>query len=302
MKTMFLFLILGFAANLQALSCWFQEIRLDTLAPGIVEVKGCINAACDEFTLDTVSERELMDTLEVKYNSNNYCAIGHISEAADVAFGGCYTDSVTGAVICPAYPLPESVLVVFDTLLKGQMPGDRLWYLAHRGSIWDNRYSDLKDKTFLAFFNAYDSIQQLGFYPIRACEREATGYFIVNNKIMGTGNKGMPGISVSLNDFMNQIPVERTVDGLDFGFSIHPNPVCDVVTVSIVGDYPAKHVDLKLFDLRGRLVSEMPSAALQKPGGINGSQWNVGGLPNGIYLLRARFDDKYMAKKLFLQR
>lgn len=194
--------ILGMILGLGSGSCLYSldclcppspnSIRLDTLTDGVVLVTKCYSTSTNEDSCvaDTASVQDLLDSLVQDYENNTIAIIGHIKNVISVLDSG---------IVFPQQ-LSESLLVVIDSVLKGFFGEESLW-VRHAGACkWSAE--PMKDRKFLAFFNEWDEIEDMGVYPRTECDKERA-YFLNQDTIVKSGEiNGLPGVSVQLNEFL----------------------------------------------------------------------------------------------------
>jgi len=202
----FLTILLG-ASGVSALSCAFTFISLDTLSPGVVEVKICGDTTCTNvWSIDTVSESQLLDDLEKNFHQKANAIYGHVAEVNRISTG----DSLL------FIEFPDSVLVVFDSILKGEITRDSIWYRVVVGQWGENDFRSLIGKTFLSFHDSTTEITDLGFSSPGLCQFTPNGFFLEEGKIRKTGTGEFPGVSVSLAAIMTRVTETYRISATGF--------------------------------------------------------------------------------------
>lgn len=111
----------------------------------------------------------------------------------------------------------EKVWITVTGSLKDPLPTEQLSYIdrwpAFKNNPFATTYIPLADTPFVTFFNAYDSIRNLGIGPMDGCFFEPTANTIIGDRIHKKGLAGerMPGVSLAMEDFFKAIghdPVE----------------------------------------------------------------------------------------------
>jgi hypothetical protein len=94
-----------------------------------------------------------------------------------------------------------------------------------------------------------------------------------NYTVLVSNDSGCEATSAAVNIDAQLLSVTNRID---FNFTVYPNPAVNVLYISSK-DYTVQIEKLELIDASGRLIQQMP---------YNGSQVDVQGLKQGVYLLR----------------
>lgn len=155
----------------------------------------------------------------------------------------------------------EDVWLSVHAELKGRLSvkrfhfRDRFVYVA--GKPFATTYTALIDTPFLAFFDAYDSIHQLGIGPLDGCFFEPSAYLVKDGRIekkSSDESERMPGVTVGLEEFfrassLTPIPTPP-VRARHSGSRKAYGAAARTVVGARVGGY---------FDLRGRRWARKPA-------------------------------------------
>jgi flagellar hook assembly protein FlgD len=96
--------------------------------------------------------------------------------------------------------------------------------------------------------------------------------------------------------------IESTKHAYKYGFTVSPNPFSKLTNISFEKAYGARDIELKIYDVAGKLVSEFSHLASQQ---INHVTWN--GTDNtgnkvsaGIYFVQLEIDKENLIEKVLL--
>lgn len=196
------------------------EVEMAFPAPGTAVQNACYKGygTCilDTFHVDTL-RRELVE----KYRAHKYAVFAY----ADSVESYLTMDTVfyQGRVYYVDTFQTEKVHLSIHTVLKDSLPVRKLTFIdrwiAIPGNPFATTYSTLVDTPFVAFFDAYGAIKDLGIGPLDGCFFEPTVYALSGGRIHKKGQVGdrMPGISLAAGDFFAAIgrdPVEVPAVGL----------------------------------------------------------------------------------------
>lgn len=297
------------------------------LSPGIVIQQHCLPDFGNFCQLDTLYRDSLFNELQAAYLNSTHAVFG-------------YVDSVHSLVLIDTALLYDTIYY-YDTLryedvfisiqsqLKGSMPRNlrfrtekyRIFYMP--GDPTNTTYSALIDTPFIAFFNAYDTLEkEMGIGPRDGCFFEPHGYFVTSDSIHkksgyqdidALGRKTrMPGVAVAVRDFLTtvgvnpdtvRIPEIRTrsarmrFNSSAIVFSRDSEPPHFTLFDAAGARSPfseARPFQFSIHDLKGRGISR------QRVGGSLESRTGLGNLPSGMYLLRLSSGGKNRTKALFL--
>ncbi|MBL8025933.1 MAG: T9SS type A sorting domain-containing protein [Fibrobacteres bacterium] len=98
------------------------------------------------------------------------------------------------------------------------------------------------------------------------------------------------------------IHVEKSGVNSKFALSAYPNPLNATTKISISGVTPGSHSSVKIFDLSGKLVTDLSSKMMRSGTNNLTLSWNATGLPSGVYFLKAYFGKQILTKRLIYQR
>lgn len=128
-------------------------------------------------------------------------------------------------------------------------------------------------------------------------------FFILLNLAMG-GNLGGP-IASNFSEDQMEIDYVRVYQESPLGLAdldkntshtrLYPNPVSDVLNIEI-RDVQDQKLDLSVFDISGRLISESKSAVYNQQ-----LSYSIRSLNAGIYFLNIRLADGYQTKLKFIK-
>ena len=85
---------------------------------------------------------------------------------------------------------------------------------------------------------------------------------------------------------------------VSFQLQAHPSPMSDLLTLELALSQK-KHADIRLYDSSGRCRSVIFRGVLDA--GLHTIQWSRGGLPAGVYMLRAASDGSVITSKLIMR-
>lgn len=131
----------------------------------------------------------------------------------------------------------------------------------------------------------YTRFSKKVYNPLLMAEAEQTGETgndSDNDGIPYVAGGNMPMIFASEGEYLFQVSAVKTPVSI-VGVSTSPNPATDVLSVQVDLKTPSE-IRLKLYDLTGHPVQSIISENVAA--GSNAFQMNVGGLPNGLYLLK----------------
>ncbi|HLP41345.1 MAG TPA: hypothetical protein VK465_07540, partial [Fibrobacteria bacterium] len=159
--------------------------------------------------IDTFYTEKLMAKLVSEYKDTKYAIFGYIKQVEN--FQTYDTTYYMGEPYYVDTFATERISISIESELKDSLPVQTLTFvdrwLAVRFNPFATTYTTMLDTPFIAFFNQYDSIKQLGIGPMDGCFFEPTVYSIFEGRIHKKGLPGerMPGISVTLEDFFKGV-------------------------------------------------------------------------------------------------
>ncbi len=181
--------------------CPNMEISLDTLSPGVSVESQCVISPpiC---VIDTFYQEYLLQDLLLKWKESKYVYTGNLQVTGqwdewDTSYVG---DSIPVIVQYRGQKLDVSFLSAYKDSLENQnISLQQIWAYSGTDSI---TFAPMQDTLFLAFFNGADSTRDFGWTPTVDCIFEPSVYFVIEGRIHKRGNGRMPGVSVSLEDFL----------------------------------------------------------------------------------------------------
>ena len=201
--------------------------------------------------------------------------------------------------------MAEDVWMSVHSVLKGSVPEKHLFYRVVYLDGFPQRplaitYLGLVDTPFIAFAtNAFrdlgterfEMISEMGVGPVDGCAFEPTAFMVINDRIHkkdGDREKRMPGVSVSVKDFLRAVglpdrPAPKIREaGIRFrynGTSIRMTPVPGLQREFQPN---VQSAELNVFNLKGQNVRAF--------NWLNRDRYSarVGDLPMGSYILRLR--------------
>ncbi len=284
-------LCLALSKQIYSIDCicdpYLISINIDTLQPGIVEVKRCY-APCENESccvVDTISEKALLDSLIEDYNRNKFVIIAYIDSLINVP--------APDSPIVEPYPLTESLHIVVDSTFKEPFVERNIWIMYSGFCKWSAQ--PMLNKKFIAFFDtSYQFIEDLGLYPRNECEGEV-GYFIEEGRIKKSGNiHGLPGVSVELSKFFDAIGVNIINRKRSY-----INPKKKVIEISL----NSKRILLKKKGIISVNIFNMSGKRMQVDTFISIDRviMNIEGLKTGIYLLKVGMKNNSYVKNFIIK-
>ncbi len=158
---------------------------------------------------DTFSVGKLRQELAAKYSNSKYAAFACEDSVTD--FPTYDTILYHNQVYYVDTLLTERIKISIVGNLKDTLTTQHLTYVDRWVAALQNpnpaTYRSLVGTPFVAFFNAYDSIGELGIGPLDGCFMEPTAYALSQDGIHKKGMAGqrMPGVSVTLDDFFKTV-------------------------------------------------------------------------------------------------
>ena len=101
----------------------------------------------------------------------------------------------------------------------------------------------------------------------------------------------------SCNVYQNELKDVETLNSDDFEFIVYPNPVSDILRVSVNAS-TSQDARFKLIDPRGKMVNEWKTTLIQGP---NHLQQLLPELPGGIYFLQCISNEINQTKPIFIE-
>ncbi|MDB5103619.1 MAG: hypothetical protein JWP91_1308 [Fibrobacteres bacterium] len=159
--------------------------------------------------VDTFYREKLLKGMVDEYQASKYAVLAYVDSISNYL-----TYDTTFYHGQPYYVdtfQTEKVWISIQGSLKDSLPVSRLSYVdrwvAFTGNPYATTYTPLVDTPFVAMFNQYDSIRQLGVGPMDGCFFEPTALTIIDGHIHKKGLVGerMPGVSVAWEDFFRAI-------------------------------------------------------------------------------------------------
>ncbi len=155
---------------------------------------------------DTFYREKLLAELVAKFRDSRHAVFAYADSLRN--YPAMDTVYYNGQVYYVDTLREESVRIGIHAELKGELPGKSFQYkdrfIHVPGQPFATSYTALLDTPMLAFFDAHDSIWQLGIGPLDGCFYEPTAYVIKDGRIFKKASdesRRMPGVSVSLEEF-----------------------------------------------------------------------------------------------------
>ncbi len=195
---------MAFWAPFAAAHCPGINYSLDTLSQKIVVQEKCY-AGFPVCVLDTFYQDSLEADLKRAADGSQYISLFEMGEfstsmVVDTNWLGENSFQLDSVVI-------EEGSIRHLTNLKGNSQhGD--FVFTNRWVVPDTMsFQSLVDTPFIAFYNAYDSLENLNIHPNQDCLLEPTTYTIKNGRISKRGVDGvrMPGVSFPFSEFLQII-------------------------------------------------------------------------------------------------
>jgi len=89
--------------------------------------------------------------------------------------------------------------------------------------------------------------------------------------------------------------IDENISNENFGFSLIPNPVSDILTIDYVVKVEIKNILLTIYDLNGKVISTFADEDYFE--GSNNVTYDVSSLPPGVYLLVVNADGSISSQK-----
>jgi hypothetical protein len=156
--------------------------------------------------VDTFYHDSLLKELVGQYKASKYAVFGYVDSVRN--FENYDTTWYRGEVNFIDTFTNERIHVSIHTDLKDSVPIRRFSFLDRWVAFTNNplatTYTPLRDTPFVAFFDKYDSIQDLNIGPMDGCFFEPNVYQILDGRIRKKGLHGyrMPGVSVTVKEFL----------------------------------------------------------------------------------------------------
>lgn len=221
------------------------EVKLHYPAEGVAVQEACYSgfSSC---LVDTFHSAKLLEELAEQFRNRKYAVFAYVDSVRNyetydsVYYRGelYYIDTFT----------TEQVKVGIHTFLKDTLPVRKLTFIdrwiAFTGNPFSTTYLPLIDTPFVAFFDTYDTLANMGIGPMDGCFFEPTAFIIKSGRIhkKGAGGSRMPGVSVGTDEFFAEV-------------GITPVPVPPVGIVRPAGKALLRYRHLpggRRFDLLGR--------------------------------------------------
>lgn len=183
-------------------------VELSHPSDGMAVQKACY-AEYGSCFQDTFYRDTLLDRMARSYKESKYAVIAYVDSISNYL-----TYDTTFYHGQPYYVdtfQTEKVWLTIDRDLGEPMPTHKLTFIdrwvAFTNNPFATTWTPMIDTPFVAFFDVYDSIRQMGIGPMDGCFFEPTEYAISGGEIRKKGLVGerMPGVSVTWADFFAAI-------------------------------------------------------------------------------------------------
>lgn len=187
-------------------------VELTNPAPGMAVQSACYGGPGGACVVDTFHVDSLRQQLVRRFADSRYAVFAYVDsvrhyQAYDTFYrrGELYYIDTLEA---------EDVQVRIHTYLKDTLPERRLKFTGYRlglpGNPLATTFFPLLDTPFVAFFDAYDSLQHLGIGPMDGCFFEPAGFFIQEDRILKKGMPGdrMAGVSLPMEEFFAAVGID----------------------------------------------------------------------------------------------
>jgi len=114
--------------------------------------------------------------------------------------------------------------------------------------------------------------------------------YVLITALSNWGDQECTGFSEIRFDVNGSVSNDPELEIADNYMLVSPNPVVDIADVSITSEAFPEHIGL--YDLSGKLLQEQTSFASKN------IQFEMKGLPGGIYLVKARVEDQVLTEKI----
>jgi hypothetical protein len=222
------------------------KVKITHPSEGVAIQEACFSgfSTC---LIDTFYSAKLLEELSQRFRNSKYAVFAYVDSVHNF-----YTyDSVyyQGQLYYVDTFTTERVQVGIHTFLKDTLPVRTLTFvdrwIAFKGDPLATTYTPLLDTPFVAFFDTYDTLENMGIGPMDGCFFEPTTFSIKAGRIhkKGAGGLRMPGVSVSTEEFFAAV-------------GIPPVPVPPVAIFGPVGK-PSRRRPLpgsRRHDLLGRVL------------------------------------------------
>lgn len=176
--------------------------------PGVAIHEACY-AGFSTCLTDTFYAEKLLAKLVEEYKASKFAIFGYVMEVEN--YRTTDTTYYRGEPYFVDTFTTERVSIKIATDLKDTVPVRNLSlidrWLAVRFTPLATTYSHMIDTPFVAFFDKYDSLKNLGLGPMDGCFFEPTVYQIYEGRIHKKGLVGfrMPGVSVRVEEFLSAV-------------------------------------------------------------------------------------------------
>lgn len=233
---------------------------------------------------DTFYRADLQKELVARYQAAKHVAFGYVDSIR--SFIRTDTQFFTPEVFYVDTSQRESVWVSFPGQIKGDLPKEQMVFEDSFTYVpeqpYATTYRSVIDTPFIAFFDTYGHIRELGIGPMDGCFFEPKAYLIFGGRVHKKGwgympNERMPGVSVAMEDFFKAV-------GLS-GIAVPPVRPGKPGSIRSRGDQLAPWPGgvsgrRPWYDLKGRLMTGNPGRAGPSCGTCAGTSM-------GWYFLRA---------------
>jgi hypothetical protein len=164
--------------------------------------------------VDTFYREKLRQELDEKFKASKFAVIAYVDSISN--FTTYDTTFYHGVPYYVDSFHTEKVWVSIAKNLKESLPAISLSFtdrwVAAGYDRFSTTYMPMLDTPFVAFFDRYDSIHQIGIGPMDGCFFEPTAYFVISGQIIKKGMTGsrMPGVGVAWLDFLKTIQLPES--------------------------------------------------------------------------------------------
>lgn len=210
-------------------------------------------------------------------------------------------------------------------LVKADENGDTLWTKTYGGDSLDVGYSTWETTDNGYIIAGYTYSFGAGSYDLWVLKTDALGDTLWTKLLGGSGveigysiqqcsdngyivtgftsSYGSGSYDLWLVKIKSDVGmIESTKHAYKYGFTVSPNPFSKLTNISFEKAYGARDIELKIYDVAGKLVSEFSHLASQQ---INHVTWN--GTDNtgnkvsaGIYFVQLEIDKENLIEKVLL--
>ena len=256
------------------------------------------------------------DYFTVKYDPNG-TILWQDTLVGDVAYDVAVDNS--NSIIVTGYCVNQGDKNCFT--VKYDSKGTILWQDTIDNSINDAALGVVTDTSNNIIVTGYSELSDLDFFTVKY---DPGGTILWQDTIDNVGDDFAHGVAVDNsdniivtgtffingnNDYMTvkYVPVTGVSENYDFLSApifcdIHPNPFSRLTTVSFGVEHSAKSIELRIFDVTGRLVKQYNYPTIQQSNQIrwDGTDHNDHKLASGVYLIMLETERNVIIDKVIL--